>query len=125
MFILFYALVSQIFQAGFDTLFYPGMQQGGRQGGQPPILADQLTLSQPGGTYYPHPVLRALPDFQTLRRPWSQIIKSKSIQFWTKKEQWENSIWKFGLIFTKYWGKLAFKIDYDNILNKKQVLKSE
>ena len=27
----------------------------------------------------------------------------------------------FGLIFTK----LAFKIDYDNILNKKQVLKSE
>jgi hypothetical protein len=30
---------------------------GGR-GGQPPpqILADQLTLSRPGGTHYPHPV---------------------------------------------------------------------
>ena len=42
-----------------------GMQQGGRQGGQPPpqILADQLTLSRPGGTHYPHPVLPAPPDF--------------------------------------------------------------
>ena len=31
------------------------MQQGGRQGGQPPpqILADQLTLSQPGGHIIP------------------------------------------------------------------------
>ena len=38
------------------------MQQGGRQGGQPPPpqnLADQLTLSRPGGTHYPHPVLPA------------------------------------------------------------------
>ena len=34
-------------------------------GGQPPpqILADQLTLSLPGGTHYPHPVLPAPPDF--------------------------------------------------------------
>ena len=42
-----------------------GMQQGGRQGGQPPpqILADQLTLSRPGGTHYPHPVLPAPPYF--------------------------------------------------------------
>ena len=48
-----------------------GMQQGGRQGGQPPpqILADQLTLSQPEGTHYPHPVLLAPPEFHTLRRP--------------------------------------------------------
>ena len=38
------------------------MLEGGRQG-----LADQLTLSQPGGTDYPHPVLLAPPDFQTLR----------------------------------------------------------
>ena len=29
----------------------------------------QLTLSQPGGAYYSHPVIRAPPDFQTLRRP--------------------------------------------------------
>ena len=46
-------------------------RQGGGLGGlQPPqFLADQLTLSQPGGTHYPHPVLPAPPDFQTLRRP--------------------------------------------------------
>ena len=36
----------------------------------PHFLADQLTLSQPGGgAHHPHPVLCALPDFQTLRRP--------------------------------------------------------
>ena len=35
----------------------------------PHFLADQLTLSQPVGAHYPHPVLRAPPDFQTLRRP--------------------------------------------------------
>ena len=35
----------------------------------PHFLTDQLTLSQPGGAHYPHPVLCALPDFQTLRRP--------------------------------------------------------
>ena len=44
---------------------------GGGPGGHVPtqFLADQLTLSQPAGAHYPHPVLRALPDFQTLRRP--------------------------------------------------------
>ena len=38
------------------------------QGGQlpPQILADQLTLSRPGGAHYPHPLLPAPPDFQTL-----------------------------------------------------------
>ena len=37
---------------------------GGR-GGQPPpqILANQLTLSRPGGTHYPDPLLPAPPDF--------------------------------------------------------------
>ena len=36
-------------------------RQGGGLGGlQPPhVLADQLTLSQPGGTHSPHPVLQA------------------------------------------------------------------
>ena len=34
------------------------------------FLTDQLTLSQPGGgAHYPHAILCALPDFQTLRRP--------------------------------------------------------
>ena len=45
-------------------------QAGGPGGHVPPhFLADQLTLSQPGGAHSPHLVLRAPPDFQTLRRP--------------------------------------------------------
>jgi hypothetical protein len=35
-------------------------QEGGPEGHVPPhFLADQLTLSQPGGAHYPHQVLRA------------------------------------------------------------------
>ena len=37
-----------------------------------------LTLSQPGGAYYPHPVLQALPDFQTL----SEKSKSMKHKVW-------------------------------------------
>ena len=40
--------------------------------------ADQLTLSQPGGAHYPHPVLCAPPDFQTLRRPWNAFQSTSS-----------------------------------------------
>ena len=35
----------------------------------PQILADQLTLSQPGGADYAHQIILAPPDFQTFRRP--------------------------------------------------------
>jgi hypothetical protein len=62
-------------QMGFRDLWiifsFPGLSQAGGPGGQVPphFLADQLTLSQPGGAHYPHPVVRATPDFQTLRRP--------------------------------------------------------
>jgi hypothetical protein len=51
----------------------PGPSQAGGPGGHVPshFLADQLTLSQPGGAHYPHTVLCAPPDFQTLRRPWN------------------------------------------------------
>ena len=35
----------------------------------PHFLADQLTLSQPGGAHSPHLVLRAPLDFQNLQRP--------------------------------------------------------
>jgi hypothetical protein len=38
------------------------------------FLAEQLTLSQPGGQIIPTTVLQAPPDFQTLRRPW--IVKN-------------------------------------------------
>ena len=42
---------------------YSGLSQaGGSEGHVPPqFLADQLTLSQPGGAHYPHPVLHAPP----------------------------------------------------------------
>ena len=55
-------------------LDYAGPSQGGGEGlggSSPPpqFLADQLTLSQPGGAHSPYPVLRALPDCQNLRRP--------------------------------------------------------
>ena len=46
----------------------PGMQQGRGQGGQlpPQILADQLTLSQPGGADYAHHSTTCPPGFLTL-----------------------------------------------------------
>ena len=52
-------------------MYNSGLSQAGGPGGHvpPQFLADQLTLSQPGGAHYPHPVLQAPPDFQTLRRP--------------------------------------------------------
>ena len=55
------------------------LQQARRKwGGRAPhFLADQLTLYQPGGKHYRHPVLRAPPDFQTLRRPCICILDSK------------------------------------------------
>ena len=57
-------------------------QVGGPGGPVPPhFLADQLTLSQPGGAHYPHPVLRATPDFQTLRRPCECIYNICDFQF--------------------------------------------
>ena len=34
------------------------------------ILADQLTLYQPGGADYAHHMILAPPDFQTFLRPW-------------------------------------------------------
>jgi hypothetical protein len=44
----------------------------------PQFLAEQLTLSQPGGQIMPTTVLQAPPtDFQTLRRPCIFIISTK------------------------------------------------
>ena len=42
----------------------------------PQILADQLTLSQPGGADYALTSLLAPPNFQTFRRPWNWPSKS-------------------------------------------------
>ena len=57
---------------------YSGLLQvGGLGGPAPQFLADQFTLSQPGGhilptQYYVPPP----PDFQNLRRPWYWIFNS-------------------------------------------------
>ena len=47
---------------------YAGPSQAGGLGELQPFLAKQLTLSQPVGQIMPTTVLRAPPDFQTLRR---------------------------------------------------------
>ena len=49
----------------------PGLSQAA----PPQFLAEQLTLSQPGGQIMPTTVLRASPpDFQILRRPWDKLL---------------------------------------------------
>ena len=56
----------------------------------PQILADQLTLSQPGGTDYAHLITTGTPNFQTFWWPWGLIQKitfcrtcqNKIITFW-------------------------------------------
>ena len=42
-------------------------------------LADQFTLSRPGWAHYPHPLLLAPTDFQTLRQPWYALVLLKKI----------------------------------------------
>ena len=69
--IVFFFLSSLLIDYFIILHTYAGLSQAGGPGGPvpPQFLADQLTLSQPGGAHYPHLVLCALPDFQTLRRP--------------------------------------------------------
>ena len=56
-----------------------GMQQGGGQRGQlpPQILADQLTLSQPGGADYAHHSITCPPGCLTLAASLESIYCSK------------------------------------------------
>ena len=56
------------------------MIQGSQNKNTPQFLADQLTLSQPGGHIMPTTLLRATPDIQTLRQPYSDLAKLKSGQ---------------------------------------------
>jgi len=65
----------------FDYITVAGMQQGGGQGGQlpPQILADQLTLSQPGGADYAHHSTTCPPGFLTLAASLSCMENLKSV----------------------------------------------
>ena len=65
----------------------PGVSSLGVPGGAwyPQILADQLTLPQPGGADYAHLIILAPPDFQILLRPWRHItcqVSEQSLQFY-------------------------------------------
>ena len=58
-----------------------GLSQGGWGGFSPPppqFLADQLTLSQPEGAHYPHPVLQA-PGFSDLATALYYLLLDKKI----------------------------------------------
>ena len=58
------------FQVLGSMLLLKVLKQGCRKWGGPQFLADQLTLSQPGGgTLSPLSTRSPPPDFQTLRRP--------------------------------------------------------
>ena len=72
------------------------------------FLAEQLTLSQPGGAYYAHhSTTSPPPDFQTLRRPWSLFYGFSSFQTLTwfmTKNIWTRSKNKSILrTFKKQW----------------------
>ena len=50
-----------------DQTIKTGMEEPGGGAHAPQILADQLTLSQPGGNIMPPTLLLSLPDYQTKR----------------------------------------------------------
>ena len=56
-------LVTCLYNSGLSSLGVPGVPL------HPQILADQLTLSQPGGQIMCTALLLAPPDFQTFLRP--------------------------------------------------------
>ena len=58
--------------------YIAGLSQGGLQ--PPQFLADQLTLSQPGGAHYPHPVLQAPPGFSDLATALKHILCTENKQ---------------------------------------------
>ena len=61
---------------------YRAVTSGGAGGAlAPQFSADQLTLSRPEGTHYPHPVLQPPPplDFQTVRQPCIGVTKGQFI----------------------------------------------
>jgi len=60
----------------FRYMYSAGPSQGGGWGGPPPqSLADQLTLSHPGGPHYPHPVLLAPRNFRPCDGPAVSEVK--------------------------------------------------
>ena len=69
-------------QNKFPKICRPVASGGAGGARAPDFLAEQLTLSQPGGQIMPTTVLQALPDFQTLRRPclYSFYKSKKSIK---------------------------------------------
>ena len=64
-------------QTGLSSLVVPGVPWHTQ------ILADQLTLFQPGGgQIMPTYLLLVYPDFQTFQRPWMLILGDKQVRFY-------------------------------------------
>ena len=81
---------------------YTGLSQAGGWG--PPLFwAKQLNLSQPGGQIMPTTVLRAPPDFQTLRRP-CNVSKIRTLLM-AHTQETQNS-------YTKMYGTLMRRLFY-------------
>ena len=76
------SLLKKWFFGQMFMLSCPDEMQGCRPGSgevtgvpwHPQILADQLTLSQPGGEGYDHQIILAPPNFQTFLRPWNGFL---------------------------------------------------
>ena len=65
--------ISNLSRRYFSATLDPGLSEPGVSTALQ-IFTDQVTLSQPGGQIMPTTVLRAPPDFQTLRRPWHKLL---------------------------------------------------
>ena len=75
----------------------------GRHWPPPQILADQLTLSQPGGGRLGPALLRLIPpDFQTFLRHWVRCgIKSNHYHYHETKNYWQHPAECMLLLFTR------------------------
>ena len=74
--LLYVHTLSLKYLAGVSSLGVPGVPWHTQ------ILADQLTLSQPGGADYAHQIILAPPDFQTIRRPCLEVaLREKLLDF--------------------------------------------
>ena len=77
----------------------PVASGGGGWGGfsPPQFLADQFTLSRPGWAHYPHPLLLAPPDFQTLWRACTKCPILLLISTTTKQQLFVPSYFRFSI----------------------------
>ena len=69
-------------------IIYRGVIPGGAGG----AMADQFTLSQPGGADYPHQIMLAHLDFQTFLRPWYIIWILQTVLYFKKSDHCKKAL---------------------------------